>query len=131
MGDGTGDGLGGRAAGGVLRVARGTGGAGAARCAGTLSSAVGPDLDSPAAGRGAAGSQPGVVVGLAPGVPGGGSAGWAVIGIGMTTGPTDGVGMNGVPLSGRAVLPWVAEPALIAARMGIDAVPTSSATVSR
>ncbi|MFF0174641.1 hypothetical protein F4558_005205 [Micromonospora profundi] len=131
VGDGTGDGLGGRAAGGVLRVARGTGGAGAARCAGTLSSAVGPDLDSPAAGRGAAGSQPGVVVGLAPGVPGGGSAGWAVIGIGMTTGPTDGVGMNGVPLSGRAVLPWVAEPALIAARMGIDAVPTSSATVSR
>ncbi|MEU5903611.1 hypothetical protein [Micromonospora sp. NPDC047527] len=49
----------------------------------------------------------------------------------MITGPTDGVGMNGVPLSGRAVLPWVAEPVLIAARMGIDAVPISSATVSR
>ncbi|MET8282279.1 hypothetical protein [Micromonospora sp. NPDC005174] len=49
----------------------------------------------------------------------------------MTTGPTDGVGMNGVLVSGNAEVPGVAEPALIAARTGIDAVPASSATVSR
>ena len=39
--------------------------------------------------------------------------------------------MNGVLLSGSAVLPTVAEPALIAARIGIEAVPASSATVNR
>ncbi|SIQ60332.1 hypothetical protein SAMN05444858_103209 [Micromonospora avicenniae] len=39
--------------------------------------------------------------------------------------------MNGVLLSGNAVLPTVAEPALIAARIGIEAVPASSATVKR
>ncbi|MGV9210549.1 hypothetical protein ACTFTM_01665 [Micromonospora sp. RB23] len=49
----------------------------------------------------------------------------------MTTGPTDGVGMNGVLVSGNADVPGVAEPALIAASTGIDAVPASSATVSR
>lgn len=49
----------------------------------------------------------------------------------MTTGPTEGVGMKGVPLSGRAVLPTVAEPVLIAASTGIEAVPASRATVSR
>ncbi|MCF0093183.1 hypothetical protein AB0B39_06495 [Micromonospora sp. NPDC049114] len=49
----------------------------------------------------------------------------------MTTGPTDGVGMNGVLVSGNALLPGVAEPALTAARTGIDAVPANRATVSR
>ncbi|MGC4768776.1 hypothetical protein ACLQ25_07305 [Micromonospora sp. DT44] len=49
----------------------------------------------------------------------------------MTTGPTDGVGMNGVLVSGNAEVPGVAEPALIAASTGIDAVPARSATVSR
>ncbi|MBM0239988.1 hypothetical protein JNW88_27945, partial [Micromonospora sp. ATA32] len=44
-----------------------------------------------------------------------GSGGWLVACTGSTTGPTDGVGMNGVALSGRAVLPTVADPALIAA----------------
>ncbi|RKN49003.1 hypothetical protein D7193_32555 [Micromonospora costi] len=61
----------------------------------------------------------------------GGRAGWLVVGMGTTTGPTEGVGMNGTPLSGRAVLPTVAEPALMAARIGMDAVPASSATVKR
>ncbi|MCX4387509.1 hypothetical protein OG777_11265 [Micromonospora peucetia] len=56
---------------------------------------------------------------------------WLVAGTGITTGPTEGVGRNGVLLSGRAVLPTVAEPVLIAARIGIDAVPASSATVNR
>jgi hypothetical protein len=39
------------------------------------------------------------------------------------------VGRNGVLLSGSAVLPTVADPALNAARMGMDAVPASKATV--
>ncbi|MFF5172476.1 hypothetical protein ACFY3U_07570 [Micromonospora sp. NPDC000089] len=51
-------------------------------------------------------------------------------GTGTTTGPTDGVGRNGVRPSGSA-LPTVAEPALIAARIGIEAVPASRATVKR
>ncbi|MER7420877.1 hypothetical protein ABT346_29550 [Micromonospora peucetia] len=59
------------------------------------------------------------------------TGGRPVTGSGITTGPTDGVGRKGVLLSGRAVLPTVAEPVLIAARIGIDAVPASSATVSR
>ncbi|SCL57570.1 hypothetical protein [Micromonospora peucetia] len=61
----------------------------------------------------------------------GATGGWLVAGTGITTGPTEGVGRNGVLLSGRAVLPTVAEPVLIAARIGIDAVPASSATVNR
>ncbi|PWR10066.1 hypothetical protein DKT69_29740, partial [Micromonospora sicca] len=61
----------------------------------------------------------------------GATAGWLVPGSGMTTGPTEGVGMKGVLLSGRAVLPTVADPALMAARIGIDAVPASRATVKR
>ncbi|MBW4704079.1 hypothetical protein [Micromonospora sp. RL09-050-HVF-A] len=52
-------------------------------------------------------------------------------GTGTTTGPTDGVGRNGVPSSGNAVLPTVAEPALIAASTGIEAAPASRATVNR
>ncbi|TBL33352.1 hypothetical protein EYA84_17500 [Verrucosispora sp. SN26_14.1] len=66
-----------------------------------------------------------------------GSAGTPVVGVpagggGITTGPTEGVGMNGgVLLPGSAVLPTVAEPVLIAASTGIEAVPASSATVSR
>ncbi|MFG1886571.1 hypothetical protein ACGFIR_01700 [Micromonospora sp. NPDC049051] len=59
------------------------------------------------------------------------AGGRLVAGAGITTGPTEGVGRNGVPLSGSAVLPTVAEPVLIAARTGIVAVPASSATVSR
>lgn len=90
---------------------------------------MGPDPGPSRVRRGAAGSQP--LVGPTLGVPGGASAGWLVIGSGISTGPTDGVGMNGMLLSGSAVLPGVAEPALIAARIGIDAVPASSATVSR
>ncbi|WP_327030117.1 hypothetical protein OG989_07780 [Micromonospora sp. NBC_01740] len=61
----------------------------------------------------------------------GATGGRPVAGTGITTGPTEGVGRNGVLPSGRAVLPTVAEPVLIAARMGIDAVPASSATVNR
>ncbi|SCG48957.1 hypothetical protein [Micromonospora inositola] len=61
----------------------------------------------------------------------GGTADWLVAGSGITTGPTEGVGMNGVLLSGRAVLPTVADPALMAARIGMDAVPASRATVKR
>ncbi|RZU72566.1 hypothetical protein EV384_0937 [Micromonospora kangleipakensis] len=59
------------------------------------------------------------------------TSGWLVAGSGITTGPTEGVGMNGVLLSGSAVLPTVADPVLMAARIGIDAVPASSATVKR
>ncbi|MFE9915649.1 hypothetical protein ACFYPG_10850 [Micromonospora sp. NPDC005553] len=109
----------------MLRVGLGATGGAVVHRAGPGSAAAGP----PRACDGAAGSQP--LVGPTLGVPSGGSAGWLVIGMGITTGPTDGVGMNGMPLSGRALLPGVAEPALIAARMGIDAVPASSATVSR
>jgi hypothetical protein len=39
--------------------------------------------------------------------------------------------MNGVLLSGRALFPTVADPVLIAARIGMEAVPASSATVNR
>ncbi|WBB78216.1 hypothetical protein O7606_18485 [Micromonospora sp. WMMD882] len=49
----------------------------------------------------------------------------------ITTGPREGVGMNGVLVPGGAVPPTVAEPVLIAAMIGIDAVPASSATVNR
>ncbi|MET8229359.1 hypothetical protein ABZS77_01595 [Micromonospora sp. NPDC005298] len=128
--DGTGVGVG--LAGGegttglVLRVGPGTGGSPRSTCRGSTT-AGGPDVR-----RGAAGSQPGVAVGPALGVPRPGGTGRPVAGGGgSSTGPTDGVGMNGVLLSGSAVLPGVADPALIAARMGIDAVPASSATVSR
>ncbi|TNH31792.1 hypothetical protein FHG89_00385, partial [Micromonospora orduensis] len=126
-GAGVGVGLagGGGTTGRVLRVGPGTGGSPRSTCPG--STAPGRS----AVRRGAAGSQPGVAVGPALGVPSGGGAGWLAIGGGSSTGPTEGVGMNGVLLSGNAVLPGVAEPALIAARMGIDAVPASSATVSR
>ncbi|MCI4063546.1 hypothetical protein MRQ36_13525 [Micromonospora sp. R77] len=52
-------------------------------------------------------------------------------GTGTTTGPIDGVGRNGVLLLGSAVLPTVADPALSAARIGIEAVPARRATVKR
>jgi hypothetical protein len=48
-----------------------------------------------------------------------------------TTGPREGVGMNGMSAFGSVVPPTVAEPALIAARIGMEAVPASRATVSR
>ncbi|WP_446217695.1 hypothetical protein [Micromonospora sp. IBHARD004] len=85
-----------------------TGGAGAAATSGTP-------------GRVTSGAGPVVDV----------TSGWLVAGSGITTGPTEGVGMNGVLLSGSAVLPTVADPVLMAARIGIDAVPASSATVKR
>ncbi|MEV0213470.1 hypothetical protein [Micromonospora sp. NPDC050695] len=122
---GGGGGTGGR----VFRVGPGIGGN--PRSTRSGSTALGTGAGRSGVRRGAAGSQPGVTVGAALGVPSGGGAGWLAIGSGITTGPTDGVGMNGVLLSGSAVLPGVAEPALIAARIGIDAVPASSATVSR
>ncbi|GAB3949156.1 hypothetical protein [Micromonospora vulcania] len=130
VGDGTGDGLGAEVVGGTPQVGRATGGGGSTHLAGAGSQTTGPGTDRSGVREGS-GSQPGVAVGPTLGVPGGGRAGWLVIGIGITTGPTDGVGMNGMLLSGSAVLPGVAEPALIAARMGIDAVPANRATVSR
>ncbi|MEU7919926.1 hypothetical protein [Micromonospora zamorensis] len=122
-------GTGGVTAGEVPRGGFGTTGGCGARGAGPRSVTVGPEPGPSRVRRGAAGSQP--LVGPTLGEPGGGTEGWLVIGIGISTGPTDGVGMNGMLLSGSAVLPGVAEPALIAARIGIDAVPASSATVSR
>lgn len=50
---------------------------------------------------------------------------------GMTTGRTDGVGMNGASLLGGAVLATVAGPVLTAVRIGMAAVPASNATVNR
>lgn len=130
-GDGTGDGLGDRLGAGTVRggVGRGAGAGAAGRRADSVSDGAG--------GRGAAGSSTGgggrvpMVVGATEGEPAGTGGGWSVAGTPMTTGPTDGVGMKGVPLSGMAVLPTVADPALIAARMGIEAVPARSATVKR
>ena len=64
-------------------------------------------------------------------------AGWTVTtggpasGAGTTTGPAEGGGMKTPAPFVVAVLPTVADPALIAARIGIDAVPASSATVKR
>ena len=82
---------------------------------------------------GAAGGNGRAVGSTAPGRGGavGGAAGRPAAGAGTITGPTDGVGMNGVLPSGSAVPPTVADPALIAARIGIEAVPASSATVKR
>ncbi|MER7330892.1 MULTISPECIES: hypothetical protein [unclassified Micromonospora] len=124
LGDGFGEGSGtGRPSGGRDGTTVG-GGAGRATDSGPRAAPTG------VRGAGAAGRQ---VLGVATrgdGV-GGVTAGWLVAGTGITTGPTEGVGRNGVPLSGRAVLPTVAEPVLIAARIGIDAVPASSATVNR
>lgn len=122
---GGGGATGGGTAGEVPRVGFGAGGRVVPRRAGPRSAVAGSSGER----RGAAGSQP--LGGTTLGVPGGGSPGWLVIGSGIRTGPTDGVGMKGVLLSGSAVLPGVAEPALIAARIGIDAVPASRATVSR
>ncbi|MEU2613756.1 hypothetical protein ABZ570_19520 [Micromonospora sp. NPDC007271] len=82
---------------------------------------------------GTAGASAGAAHGgpVATGVRLGRAGGWVPSGRGSTTGPTDGVGMNGVLVSGRALLPTVADPVLIAARIGMDAVPASSATVKR
>ncbi|MEV1331782.1 hypothetical protein AB0J20_19665 [Micromonospora costi] len=130
---GVGDAVGGC---GVVRVGCGTGAAG--RWVGRepvglwASGASGRRAVSGRAGRGSGKSDDHSFT--ADGLPegrAGGRAGWLVVGMGTTTGPTEGVGMNGTPLSGRAVLPTVAEPALIAARIGMDAVPASSATVNR
>ncbi|NES38504.1 hypothetical protein G3554_20390 [Micromonospora sp. PPF5-17] len=130
-GDGTGDGDG-ELPGGV-RVAPGVGVPG-----GTAGRGRHPEARSESSGRaGAAGTSRGaatgrlVAAGPAAGVRVGPIAGWLPLGRATTTGPTEGVGMNGVPLSGRALLPTVAEPALIAARIGMEAVPASSATVNR
>lgn len=126
-GDGTGDGRGGRV--GVGRVGTG-GGAGT-----TDGRDRRPEPRSLSSGRdGAAGStgRGGSVMGVpTTGVGAGSTGAWVVWGSGMTTGPTEGVGMNRVPASGSALFPTEADPVLIAARIGIDAVPASNATVSR
>lgn len=122
----------GRGAGvGVVRVGPGTGvGAGASgRSRRALPAAVEPGGAGAAGSSGAAGGSLLVPVGPTGAVGSGASDGWLAPGI--TTGPTEGVGMNGVRVSGSAVLPTVADPVLIAARIGIDAVPASSATVKR
>ncbi|WP_432956070.1 hypothetical protein [Micromonospora haikouensis] len=85
-------------------------------------------------GAGAGGGRPGPgspVCGAAavPAGVEGATAGWPVAG--TITGPTERVGMNGVLLSGSAVLPTVADPVLMAARIGMEAVPASRATVKR
>ncbi|SCL43910.1 hypothetical protein GA0070604_0069 [Micromonospora eburnea] len=119
------------------------GGRGAAVCV----VRTGPGVDTGSAGRGlrrpprspssgsagapGAGTRAGHDVPVAPGVRLGGSGGWVPLGRGTSTGPTEGVGMNGVLLSGRALWPTVADPVLIAVRIGMDAVPASSATVNR
>ncbi|MCZ7421640.1 hypothetical protein O7605_19225 [Verrucosispora sp. WMMA2121] len=114
---------------GVLVGVRGAGAVAGApgRRAGVCSTGgptiVGRGVGSTGMTGGAAGSTEGTAVTMAVGEPLGGG--------GTTTGPTEGVGMNGVLPSGSAVLPTVAEPVLIAARTGIEAVPASSATVSR
>ncbi|MGS2614016.1 hypothetical protein ACVCAH_05710 [Micromonospora sp. LZ34] len=100
-------------------------GAGVRVGTGSAGNPAGPD------GRRAAGRHGVVAAGPTDGEAGGVTAGWLVTGSGITTGPTDGVGMNGVLVSGNAVLPTVADPVLIAARIGIDAVPASRATVNR
>ncbi|MEV4540274.1 hypothetical protein [Micromonospora echinaurantiaca] len=125
VGDGDGDGVG-RGGGAVVPPeGRGRAGGGVRAGAGSAANPAGPGGRRPAGRHGA------VVAGPADGVPGGVTAGWLVTGSGITTGPTDGVGMNGVLVSGSAVLPTVADPVLIAARIGIDAVPASRATVNR
>ncbi|WBB55880.1 hypothetical protein [Verrucosispora sp. WMMD573] len=122
-------------------------GVGAGRGAGVLTGGRGAGAVAGASGRRAGGWAPGVptmcsrgvgTTGLTGGAAGStdGTAvtvdvGEPVGGGGTTTGPMEGVGMNGVLPSGTAVLPTVAEPVLIAARTGIEAVPASSATVSR
>ncbi|SCF01234.1 hypothetical protein GA0070558_119141 [Micromonospora haikouensis] len=85
-------------------------------------------------GAGAGGGRPGpgssgCGAAAVPGGVEGAVAGWPVAG--TITGPTERVGMNGVLLSGSAVLPTVADPVLMAARIGMEAVPASRATVKR
>ncbi len=85
-------------------------------------------------GAGAGGGRPGpgssgCGTAAVPGGVEGAAAGWPVAG--TITGPTERVGMNGVLLSGSAVLPTVADPVLMAARIGMEAVPASRATVKR
>ncbi|WP_172899434.1 hypothetical protein [Micromonospora echinaurantiaca] len=124
VGDGDGDGVG-RGGGAVVPPeGRGRAGGGVRAGAGSAANPAGP-------GGRPAGRHGAVFAGPSDGVPGGVAAGWLVTGSGITTGPTDGVGMNGVLVSGSAVLPTVADPVLIAARIGIDAVPASRATVNR
>ncbi|RLQ02062.1 hypothetical protein EAD96_22830 [Micromonospora sp. BL1] len=127
VGEGTGDGRGGRT--GVGRTgADGGGGAatGRDRCRAPRSLSSGRTGAAGSTGR-AGGTEVTSTAGV--GVDGAGA--WVPRGIGMTTGPTEGVGRNGVLVSGRALLPTLADPVLIAARIGIDAVPASNATVSR
>ncbi|MEU5562990.1 hypothetical protein [Micromonospora musae] len=131
LGDAVGDG-GREGPGGLLGVGRGAGGGGRGRRVGSAPVPVssdpyrgGSDRSGPPSGKPA--DQPLTADGLEVGR----ADGWPDVGRGTTTGPTEGVGMNGVLLSGSAVLPTVAEPVLIAARIGIEAVPASSATVKR
>ncbi|MFG2067466.1 hypothetical protein ACGFKZ_11480 [Micromonospora tulbaghiae] len=126
-GEGTGDGRGGRTGVGRTGVDGGGGAAtGRDRCREPRS------LSSGRAGAaGSTGRAGGTEVTSTAGVGVDGAGAWVPRGIGMTTGPTEGVGRNGVLVSGRALLPTLADPVLIAARIGIDAVPASNATVSR
>ncbi|MBF5030109.1 hypothetical protein IRY44_10165 [Micromonospora sp. ANENR4] len=126
-GEGTGDGRGGRIGVGRTGVDGGGGAAtGRDRCREPRS------LSSGRAGAaGSTGRAGGTEVTPTAGVGVDGAGAWVPWGIGITTGPTEGVGRNGVLVSGRALLPTVADPVLIAARIGIDAVPASNATVSR
>ncbi|SCG56392.1 hypothetical protein [Micromonospora humi] len=133
-GDGEGDGEGDGA--GDCRGGRGDGRVGGGAGAGTTDGRDRwPEPGSPPSGRDGAAGRSGrggsVVVAPTAGVGAGGTGPWVLWGSGMTTGPTEGVGMNRVPASGSALLPTEAEPVLIAARIGIDAVPASNATVSR
>ncbi|WBC10980.1 hypothetical protein [Micromonospora sp. WMMA1947] len=126
-GEGTGDGRGGRTGVGRTGAAGGGGAAtGRDRCREPRS------LSSGRAGAaGSTGRAGGTEVTSTAGVGVDGTGAWVPWGIGMTTGPTEGVGRNGVLVSGRALLPTVADPVLMAARIGMEAVPASSATVSR
>ncbi|MEV6691194.1 hypothetical protein AB0M35_06960 [Micromonospora sp. NPDC051196] len=122
LGAGVGRGCGAGTGPGVGSLGRGEVTGGSARRSGVRSAGMRVGR-RPCRSTGGAGAVDGTAVEVAAGAPVGGG--------GMTTGPTEGVGMNSVPLSGRAVLPTVAEPVLIAARTGNEAVPASSATVSR
>ncbi|WP_433687649.1 hypothetical protein ACQP0I_00705 [Micromonospora carbonacea] len=133
LGAGAGEG---RGVGVGLGVTVGGGGRVGTRSGGGRWTASGSDRSGAAGtiGAGTDGGRPGPgspVCGVATGPFGvaGATAGGPVAG--TITGPTERVGMNGVLLSGRAVLPTVADPVLMAARIGIEAVPASRATVKR
>ena len=129
-GEGTGDGRGGRTGVGRTGV-DGGGGTATGRDRRREPRSLSSGRAGAAGSTGMNGRAGGTEVTSTAGVGVDGTGAWVPCGIGMTTGPTEGVGRNGVLVSGSALLPTVAEPVLIAARIGIDAVPASRATVSR